>query len=86
VKLKHRIGIFLSGALLVFAGLGKFQQFGVFPYHDRWMQPVYPAGVIAVGLFVGLLAFLPGGEWMERILRGRRQHTARALQKSDRHG
>jgi len=68
MKLKHRIGLLLSGLLLCFYGVQKHSQYGVFPYLNYHNQPVFPIAVVLIGAVLAALAFLPSGEWVYRFL------------------
>jgi len=66
-KLKGRIGIFLLGALCVGYGILKLRARGPFVYFNDRGLPVYPGGVIAIGILLLVLTLVPGGKWLERL-------------------
>jgi len=85
MTLKARAGLFLTGLAVVLYGYVMWHKHGIFPYLNSKMQPMYPAGVIAVGVVIGMLAFLPSGGWVYRSIstKPRREgHVLRVLDES----
>ena len=80
MKFKSRARIFAAGLLIAAYGWTRYLKYGVFPYLNWKMQPVYPIGVIVIGVVFAALAFLPNHLSIERdpksprVLRIRRFH------------
>ena len=79
MKLKHRLGLFVFGIFTSLYGLTRWQKYGVFPYLNRKLQPMYPAGVIMLGVVLAALAFLPSGRWISELMSGKQRRKSRAL-------
>lgn len=58
MRLRHRIGLLLSGALVAWYAYTYVGR-GVLGYENLRAVPVFPAGVIAIGIFLALLSLLP---------------------------
>lgn len=81
MKLKHRFGLFAGGGVMLLYGFEVWQRYGVFPYRGlHYFQPVFPVGVIVVGLLVAILAFLPSGNWVYRRIGQKRDPQPHALE------
>ena len=68
MKLKSRLLLIGLGIFFGVAGVARWHQYGVFPYPNDRMQPVFPAGVMMIGVFFVLLALTPG-DWVFRRLK-----------------
>lgn len=58
MRLRHRIGLLLSGALVswyAYTYVGR----GVLAYENLRAVQVFPAGMVAIGIFIALLSLLP---------------------------
>jgi hypothetical protein len=66
-KRKGRMGIFVLGAFCVGYGILKLRAQGPSGYYNDRGLPLYPGGVIALGIVLGVVAFVPAGKWLERF-------------------
>ena len=83
-KLKNRAILVLFGAFLVWYGLAKLHHYGVFPYPNWIRQPVFPAGVVTLGILLIALGLFFSGEWVYRLFKSRRPQP-HVLRKANRH-
>jgi len=61
-----RLSLLVVGAITVAYGL-QLMQHGIFVYQNTWWRGTnYSAGTVALGVFLGLLAFLPPAAWVGR--------------------
>ena len=56
---KSRASVFLTGVVVLIYGLVKYQQHGAFPYLNWQSQPLFPLGVVGIGVVISTLACLP---------------------------
>jgi hypothetical protein len=73
VRAKQRLVIALAGAIVSLYGLGMMQR-GHFIYQNHYAMTLYSPGVIAIGVFLFLLAFLPPASWVYRLV-GKGKHS-----------
>lgn len=66
-NIKGRIGLLLAGAFALGYGFLKLHAHGPLVYFNSRGLPLYPGGVIALGIFLIVVAFVPGGKWIERL-------------------
>ncbi len=81
---KNRAILILSGAWMVWYGWAKLQTQGVFPYYNVWRQPVFPAGVIVIGVFIITLGLFFSGDWVYRLFKTRHRQEPNVLRKANR--
>jgi hypothetical protein len=69
-----RLSLLALGAILVTYGIQMLHR-GIFVYQNAWYRgTVYSAGIVATGVFVGLLAFLPPATWVDRWTARKKKH------------
>lgn len=66
-NIKSRIGLLLVGAFMLSYGLLELRADGLFVYFNSRGLPHYPGGVIALGIFLIVIAFVPIGKWVKRL-------------------
>jgi hypothetical protein len=66
VKVRHRLVIALAGVCLSLYGFGMMKR-GLFVYQNHYAMTLYSPGVIAIGVFLCLLAFLPPASWIYEL-------------------
>lgn len=71
MKLRYRAMFLAVGVFVSAYGWTRYVKYGVFPYLNRRMQPLYPIGVIAIGVVFAALAFLPNHLRIERDRKSR---------------
>ncbi|HET9836723.1 MAG TPA: hypothetical protein VFR84_00720 [Candidatus Angelobacter sp.] len=74
-KLKGRIGIFVLGAFCLGYGIVQLRAQGPYVYYSHRGLPVYPGGVIALGILLLVLAFVPAGKWLEKLTTIKKRKT-----------
>lgn len=66
MKFRYRVTLLALGAFILARGWTHYMDYGVFPYLNRKMQPVYPIAVVIIGVVCMALAFLPRHLKIER--------------------
>ena len=66
-----RILFFTFGLFTIFYGLVQMSR-GAFSYQNSIRQAVFAPGVVAIGLVLAALSFLPAGEWIYRRITTRK--------------
>lgn len=79
MKLKHPVGLILSGLLLCLYGAQMWHRYGVLPYLNWHNMPVFPIGVVITALLVAGLGLLPSGDWVYRLFRSQLHREPRVL-------
>ena len=59
MKFRYRVVFLALGAFILGYGWTRFIKYGVFPFLNHKMQPVYPIAVIIIGIVCMAMAFLP---------------------------
>ena len=59
MKFRYRVMFLALGAFILGCGWTLLIKYGVFPFLNHKMQPVYPIGVVIIGVILMALAFLP---------------------------
>jgi hypothetical protein len=66
-KTKARIAVFAAGLFIAVYGYLYFRAQGALPYLNSRGQPVFPGGVIVIGILLMVAACIPSGKWTERL-------------------
>jgi hypothetical protein len=66
MKFRYRIMVFAFGGFILARGWTRYIDFGVFPVLNGKMQPVYPIGIVIIGIVCMAMAFLPNRLKIER--------------------
>jgi hypothetical protein len=66
MKLRYRVMLLAFGGFILARGWSRYIDFGVFPVLNGKLQPVYPIGIVIVGIVCMATAFLPNKLNLER--------------------